>query len=118
MSASPVGRAESATVHTVIDSPLGELTLVARDETLVGLYFPQHWYRPDPQTFGPRVDGGFEQVRQQLDEYLAGRRPRFELCTDAAGDDFQRRVWGLLAEIPYGTTTSSRQLAARLGHPT
>src|SRR5256885_596152 len=34
------------TRHAVIDSPLGELTVVAEDDALTGLYFPHHWYRP------------------------------------------------------------------------
>jgi methylated-DNA-[protein]-cysteine S-methyltransferase len=107
-----------ATVHSIVDSPIGELTVVADDGTLTGLYFPRQWYRPDPRTFGPRVDGGFEEVSRQLGEYLAGRRRRFDLPVDARGDDFQRRVWGLLDEIPYGQTTTYGELAGRLGDPT
>ena len=34
------------TRHAVIESPLGELTLVAEDDALTGLYFQHHWYRP------------------------------------------------------------------------
>jgi methylated-DNA-[protein]-cysteine S-methyltransferase len=107
-----------ATAHSLVESPLGELTLVADDGTLIGLYFPHHWYRPDPQTFGPRVDGGFEAARRQLAEYLAGQRRRFDLPIDARGDEFQRRVWQLIDEIPYGQTTSYGELARRLGDPT
>ena len=33
------------TRHAVIDSPLGELTLVAEDDALTGVYFRHHWYR-------------------------------------------------------------------------
>ena len=46
------------TRHAVIDSPLGELTLVADGAALIGLYFRHHWYRPSADTFGPRVDPG------------------------------------------------------------
>ena len=38
--------------HTTVDSPVGELTLVAEDGRLTGLYYPHHWYRPDPAAFG------------------------------------------------------------------
>ena len=44
------------TRHAVIDSPLGELTLVADGGALTGLYFRSHWYRPSAHTFGPRID--------------------------------------------------------------
>jgi methylated-DNA-[protein]-cysteine S-methyltransferase len=101
--------------HTTIDSPLGELTLVARDGALSGLYFPHHWYLPDPATFGMRCESGFEQATEQLAEYFAGGRSSFELATSAAGDAFQQRVWKLIDEIPYGQTTTYGELAHELG---
>jgi methylated-DNA-[protein]-cysteine S-methyltransferase len=110
-----------ANKHTVIDSPIGELTLVADGETLVGLYFPHHWYRPDPATFGPREDrafgGVFEAAARQLGEYFAGRRTTFDLPTRLDGDEFQRAVWKRIAEIPYGATTTYGTIARELGDP-
>lgn len=67
----------------------GELTLVAEDGTLSGVYYPGHWTRPDPALFGERSDRGFEEVERQLAEYFAGDRTSFELATSAAGDAFQ-----------------------------
>jgi methylated-DNA-[protein]-cysteine S-methyltransferase len=103
--------------HTTIDSPIGELTLVAQDGALSGLYFPHHWYLPDPATFGVRSGAGFELAEQQLAEYFAGERTTFELPLSRAGDGFQRRVWTLLDEIPYGETTTYGALARELGDP-
>lgn len=51
----------------------------------------------------------------QLREYFAGERHEFDLPLAPAGTDFQRRVWAVLREIPYGHTTSYGQVAARLG---
>jgi methylated-DNA-[protein]-cysteine S-methyltransferase len=48
------------TTHTIVDSPLGPLTLVAQDGALSGLYFRSHWTKPDPTSFGERADDGFE----------------------------------------------------------
>lgn len=103
--------------HTVIDSPLGDLTLVADGADLVGVYFPHHWYRPDPATFGPRDDRGFADAARQLGEYLAGDRTEFDLSMRADGDEFQRAVWARIAAIPYGTTTTYGDLARELGDP-
>lgn len=44
------------TRHAVIEGPLGDLTLVADGDALIGLYFRHHWYRPSAFTFGTRVD--------------------------------------------------------------
>jgi methylated-DNA-[protein]-cysteine S-methyltransferase len=101
--------------HTTIESPVGDLTLVARDGALSGVYFPRHWYLPDPATFGTRSGSGFEQVTEQLAEYFAGERTGFELTTSTAGDRFQERVWRLIGEIPYGETTTYGELARELG---
>src|SRR5262245_22803434 len=101
--------------HTGVESPIGELTVVADDGRLVGLYFPQHWYKPGPASFGDRTDTGFDEVERQLAEYFAGEREEFELPLEGRGDDFQRRVWDLIARIPYGETTTYGDLARELG---
>jgi methylated-DNA-[protein]-cysteine S-methyltransferase len=107
-----------ANTHTVFDSPLGELTLVADARVLVGVYFRHHWYRPDPATFGPRDnDEVFAEAARQLGEYFAGRRTRFDLPVRADGDDFQRTVWQRIAAIPYGETVTYGDIARDLGDP-
>jgi methylated-DNA-[protein]-cysteine S-methyltransferase len=104
--------------HAVIDSPLGELTLVAEGDALTGLYFRHHWYRPGDDTFGPRVDADSDQLlttaRTQLTDYLAGRTHGFTLPTRLHGDELQQRVWQLLSTIPYGETVTYGELAAAL----
>ena len=45
--------------HATVPSKLGDLTVVARGGAVVGVYFPHHWYRPDPASFGPRSEAGF-----------------------------------------------------------
>jgi methylated-DNA-[protein]-cysteine S-methyltransferase len=103
--------------HTTIDSPVGELTLVAGDGVLSGIYFPGHWHMPAPEVFGARSERGFGPAREQLAEYLAGERTEFELATTIAGDEFQRRVWELIDRIPYGQTTTYGEMAHELGDP-
>lgn len=103
--------------HTIIDSPLGGLTAVAEGTTLVGLYFPHHWCRPDASTFGARTAFGFDRVREQLGEYFAGQRQAFDLPLAVRGNELQRRVRALLDTIPYGSTTTYGDLAGELGDP-
>ena len=103
------------TTHTIMDSPIGDLTLVGVDGALRALYFPGHWTRPDRAGFGERRDRGFEVVQEQLAEYFAGERTTFELSTSRAGDGFQRNVWGLIERIPYGETTTYGELGRELG---
>ena len=101
--------------HTTIRSSLGDLTAVARGETVTGLYFPHHWHLPDRSAFGEYQDAGFDEVRRQLGEYLAGERREFDLALGAAGSPFQERVWRLLGQVPYAATVSYGELARELG---
>ena len=105
-------------MHAVIATALGELTVVGEEGGLAGLYFPRHWPRPDRTAFGPWVDDGFEDVARQLREYLVGDRSVFELPVTVKGTEFDRRVWELIAQVPYGQTTTYGDLARNLGAAT
>jgi methylated-DNA-[protein]-cysteine S-methyltransferase len=106
---------DATTTHRVIDSPLGELTLVARNRVLTGLYFADHARRPGPGLLGRRVTAGFDDAVRQLDEYFAGARTGFDMLLAPSGSSFERRVWTLVSTIPYGTTRAYADLAAELG---
>jgi methylated-DNA-[protein]-cysteine S-methyltransferase len=111
--------ATTSTRHVVIGSPIGPLTLVRDDNGLTGLYFPGHWTHPDRTSFGPQVepsdDHGFDDAIAQLTEYFAGQRQEFDLPLNPRGSEQATQVWQLLAEIPYGQTTTYGALARKVG---
>ena len=92
------------------DSPLGELTLCATTDALVGLWFRgQKYFRagvPDNAARNANLSV-FNITKQWLDEYF---NPR--------GTEFQRAVWHELRKIPYGTTTTYGDIATRMGRGT
>ncbi|GLW09688.1 methylated-DNA--protein-cysteine methyltransferase [Microtetraspora sp. NBRC 13810] len=104
-------------VHTVIDSPMGPLTLVADRGALAGVYMDSQLYRPPQETFGVRDDEPLAEAAGQLAEYFEGRRTVFDLPMRLSGTPFQRTVWAALQEIPYGETATYGELAARIGRP-
>jgi methylated-DNA-[protein]-cysteine S-methyltransferase len=110
------------TRHAVIDSMLNELTLVADDDALTGVYFRHHWHQPAKDTFGPHVDADSDpllaEARNQLADYLSGDRHDFELPIRLHGDDAQKRVWALLIAIPFGETVTYGELAVSLADGT
>ena len=114
----PNAATPSGIVHTVVDSPCGPLTLVAREGGLAGLYMTEQRHRPAEETFGPRGDHPvFEPAAAQLTEYFAGDRTGFDLDLRLSGTPFQQRVWSALRDIPYGETVSYGELADVLGQP-
>jgi methylated-DNA-[protein]-cysteine S-methyltransferase len=58
-----------------------------------------------------------ENTMEQLDEFFAGNRTKFDLPLLLAGTDFQKSVWKELLKIPFGQTCSYREIAQRMGVP-
>jgi methylated-DNA-[protein]-cysteine S-methyltransferase len=106
--------------HALVETALGELTLVAADERLIGLYFPNQRNLPGTTVLGTRVDVSddslLSEASAQLLQYLEGTRGAFDLPVSARGDAFQHSVWDMLHDIPYGATTTYGELAERLGN--
>lgn len=105
-------------IYRHIDSPVGPLLLVGSDAGLhlIEFHMPRH---PMPRGDDWR-EGDHPVLREtqaQLEDYFAGKRRRFDLPLAPRGTEFQRQVWWELANIPFGTTISYAQLAARVGRP-
>lgn len=92
-------------------SPIGSLTLTSDGRALTGLCFrnPEpHWEQMENLSI-------FNSVRRWLDAYFAGNPRNVDFPLSPAGTAFQRRVWALLEQIPYGQTTTYGSLAKQLG---
>jgi methylated-DNA-[protein]-cysteine S-methyltransferase len=107
------------TRYTTVETNIGPLTVVAADDSIVGIYYPQHWTRPASSVFGvgvePKTDSLLTAAAGQLLEYLDGARTTFELPLATTGNPFQERVWAVLNEIPYGETMTYGEIAEKLG---
>ena len=100
---------------TLVDSPVGTLTLVAEDDVLAGLYMAEHRHAPSLDL--PVDPDGLPAVREELAAYFSRDLKEFDLPLAVTGTPFQREVWTALATIPYGETWSYRQLADAVGRP-
>ena len=59
-----------------------------------------------------------ERARQELTEYLAGRRTFFSVPVDLGGvPPFQARVLAAAGRIPFGEVVAYATLGSRIGHP-
>ncbi|CAM3882635.1 Methylated-DNA-protein-cysteine methyltransferase [Pseudomonas reidholzensis] len=108
-----------SSAFTLMQSPVGTLTLVARGDRLAAVLWEQE--RENRVRLGVlhRDDEHpvLRQTARQLGEYFAGQRQRFELELDFAGSDFQRQVWAALLTIPFGETRSYGDIARQIGNP-
>jgi methylated-DNA-[protein]-cysteine S-methyltransferase len=64
-----------------------------------------------------RDDEILARTRQQIDEYLNGRRREFDIPLLLLGTDFQKRVWESLMKVPYGSTSTYRRIAEEMDSP-
>jgi methylated-DNA-[protein]-cysteine S-methyltransferase len=97
-----------------IDSPLGQLRLLADGDELTGLYLPRQPAPEAPEARTPVL----ARTAAQLAEYFAGERRDFDIPIAPHGTDFQQRVWRELVKIPFGETRTYGELAHALDHPT
>ncbi len=57
-----------------------------------------------------------KQVQSELNEYFSGQRKHFTVALDTPGTDFQKSVWKILQDIPYGQTRTYKQQAIAIGN--
>ena len=67
--------------------------------------------------YAPQASDITQEAVRQLDEYFSGQRKSFDLPLLFVGSDFQKSVWQMLLEIPYGQTISYGVMARRIGMP-
>ncbi|MDD2958671.1 MAG: methylated-DNA--[protein]-cysteine S-methyltransferase [Lachnospiraceae bacterium] len=100
---------------TTYPSPVGLLTLAADEENLVGLWIEgQKYHGGIMQEAMAKKDEipVFDAAKKWLDRYFTGGQPgSAELPLAPIGSDFQKSVWHLLCEIPYGEVTTYGQIA-------
>jgi methylated-DNA-[protein]-cysteine S-methyltransferase len=105
--------------HARIETELGCMLLVARDDALVGAYFDGQKYLPAPNVIGDEVSLGedrlLSQAATELLAYLAGERNSFAVPIAPQGDDFSQKVWQILLRVPYGATVTYGAIAEELG---
>jgi methylated-DNA-[protein]-cysteine S-methyltransferase len=100
-----------------IKSPIGILTLVAREKSLTGVF----WGNDDARRVW--LSAGLADERhsvlvdaeRQLNEYFDGTRKTFSLKLALMGTEFQNKVWRAVLKIPFGETRSYGQIAKQVG---
>lgn len=100
------------------ESPVGELLLAEKDGALAGLwimgqkYFPVSRQKEMEEWPDSRI---LNRTKEWLDRYFRGEKPLIgELTLAPEGSEFQRAVWKLLCEIPYGGVTTYGELSRRI----
>jgi methylated-DNA-[protein]-cysteine S-methyltransferase len=101
-----------------IDSPVGELQLVANDQALVAVLWECE--KANRVRLGDLIEDQQHPIlietHQQLLEYFSGQRKQFNIPLEFRGTDFQKHVWQALLNIPFGQTRTYKDIALEIGN--
>lgn len=93
-----------------IDSPVGRLALEAEGDALSGV----RWTSAADRAVG-KPSPILREAARQLERYFSGKLKRFDVPLARHGTEFQRRVWAMMRDIPYGETATYGGMAMALG---
>lgn len=110
--------------YTIVPSPLGRMLIAATSKGVCAIQFgdaPEELARGLRAEF-PRaelIDDGAPLLDwvEALHQHLSGKRPDLRLPLDIQATLFQRRVWEILQQIPYGETRTYAEIATLAGTP-
>lgn len=91
-----------------ISTPLGFVEITAVDGFVNGIHFRE--YETEES-----IPESLANIIEQLKCYFRGELKSFNLPVKPEGTDFQKSVWNILKDIPYGTTTTYGAIAKQLG---
>lgn len=97
------------------DSPVGKLLLAEKEEKLAGIWMEGQKYFLGSLEKEEREEADtavLQCTRKWLDRYFKGEKPSVdELALGPAGSEFQKAVWKILCQIPYGEVTTYGKIA-------
>lgn len=103
--------------YSYMDTPVGPLLLAGNSRGLTRIVFPEGKGKLDPDPSWECREEPFQEARIQLEAYFQGNLRQFDLPLLPKGTPFQLAVWKALRDIPYGTTVSYREIAAKILKP-
>ena len=106
----------NAPVALVVNSPIGELVLVASVRGIIRICFGECSDYAMVSGDSPLQDH-LNAAAMQLDEYFAGDRREFHVALDPAGTQFQQSVWQQARLITFGRAATYSDIAGRTGNP-
>ena len=90
-----------------LNSPFGPLTIYEDEGAIIAL----DWGWPPETIESPLL----LQAIEQLEAYFDGTRQTFDLPLNPMGTPFQKRVWQVMSQIPFGQTRTYKDVAEELG---
>ncbi|MCL5021689.1 MAG: methylated-DNA--[protein]-cysteine S-methyltransferase, partial [Bacteroidetes bacterium] len=117
---------DGTSIHKIFcasfESPIGVVYIASNENGLCKISLPKDgrssffaWindnFSADDIVDDRRMNAG---AIRQLNEYLIGKRTKFDIDVDLIGTPFQQRLWTEISKVPYGTTATYKQIGKRI----
>lgn len=105
--------------RTVMESPIGFLELTEENGAVTKICFMKNCKCAQGEYPGGQNNESeiLKEAVLQLEEYFAGERKEFSVPLAPHGTEFQKKIWEVLTQIPYGETRSYGEIAQMAGNP-
>ena len=95
-------------------SPIGDLIITSNEVGITGLRFKGRSEKEELCSKKYKEASTIKDAKKWLDIYFSGENPEFIPAINPAGTEFQKLVWKMLLEIPYGKTTTYGEIARKI----
>lgn len=95
-------------------SPIGIIIITSDETEITGLRFKGESEAEVLSDKKYKETSGIKEAKRWLDIYFSGKNPGYIPAINPKGTEFQKLVWKLLLEIPYGKTTTYGEIAGKI----
>lgn len=95
-------------------SPIGGIIITSDETEITGLRFKGGSEAEVPHNKRYKETSAIKEAKKWLDIYFSGKNPGYIPAINATGTEFQKLVWKMLLEIPYGKTTTYGEIAGKI----
>lgn len=95
-------------------SPIGSIIITSDETEITGLIFKGESETEVLSDKKYKETSAIKEAKRWLDIYFSGKNPGYIPAINPKGAEFQKLVWKLLLEIPYGKTTRYGEIAGKI----
>lgn len=95
-------------------SPIGGIIITSDETEITGLRFKGESEAEVLSDKRYKETSAIKETKRWLDIYFSGKNPGYIPAINPKGTEFQKLVWKILLEIPYGKTTTYGEIAGKI----
>lgn len=95
-------------------SAVGDITITSNETGITGVRFKKQSENEAQHDKIYKEVSTIKDAKKWLDIFFSGKNPEFIPAINPAGTEFQKLVWKMLLEIPYGKTTTYGEIARKI----